>query len=282
MNCEAVREMLWAYLEKELTAAEAVKIEEHLKNCADCREELKFQQEMMETLSGLPDEELPDGYHAELMQKLQVEAAPNVVSFPVKKKKQPMYKQWGMIAAAVMVVVAAGGMNGMLEMRESQNAAVQEMQAKDMAAPANAAGETMAVYDSVEDVDSPEPVYQNSKTMSKNVVSEDTVVYEGASVEESLSSPLAIVRTVEVKATDSATLTAENMDKVRLDLEKAIYIAEGYEEAATEENMIIAVIPVETFASFVDEMENMGTLVWTMQAEPDENMAFRTIEIKLN
>ncbi|MBR6542763.1 MAG: zf-HC2 domain-containing protein [Anaerotignum sp.] len=282
MNCEAVREMLWAYLEKELTAAEAVKIEEHLKNCADCREELKFQQEMMETLSGLPDEELPDGYHAELMQKLQVEAAPNVVSFPVKKKKQPVYKQWGMIAAAVMVVVAAGGMNGMLEMRESQNAAVQEMQAKDMAAPANAAGETMAVYDSVEDVDSPEPVYQNSKTMSKNVVSEDSVVYEGASVEESLSSPLAIVRTVEVKATDSATLTAENMDKVRLDLEKAISIAEGYEEVATEEDLIIAVIPVETFASFVDEMENMGTLVWTMQAEPDENMAFRTIEIKLN
>ena len=237
MNCEAVREMLWAYLEKELTAAEAVKIEEHLKNCADCREELKFQQEMMETLSGLPDEELPDGYHAELMQKLQVEAAPNVVSFPVKKKKQPVYKQWGMIAAAVMVVVAAGGMNGMLEMRESQNAAVQEMQAKDMAAPANAAGETMAVYDSVEDVDSPEPVYQNSKTMSKNVVSEDSVVYEGASVEESLSSPLAIVRTVEVKATDSATLTAENMDKVRLDLEKAISIAEGYEEVATEETV---------------------------------------------
>ena len=282
MNCEAVREMLWAYLEKETTAEEAVKIEEHLKNCADCREELKFQQEMMETLSGLPDEELPDGYHAELMQKLQVEAAPNVVSFPVKKKKQPVYKQWGMIAAAVMVVVAAGGMNGMLEMRESQNAAVQEMQAKDMAAPANAAGETMAVYDSVEDVDSPEPVYQNSKTMSKNVVSEDSVVYEGASVEESLSSLLAIVRTVEVKATDSATLTAENMDKVRLDLEKAISIAEGYEEVATEEDLIIAVIPVETFASFVDEMENMGTLVWTMQAEPDENMAFRTIEIKLN
>ncbi|MBR5123167.1 MAG: zf-HC2 domain-containing protein, partial [Anaerotignum sp.] len=190
MNCEAVREMLWAYLEKELTAAEAVKIEEHLKNCADCREELKFQQEMMETLSGLPEEELPDGYHAELMQKLQAEAAPNVVPFPVKKKKQPVYKQWGMIAAAVMVVVAAGGMNGMLDMRESQNAAVQEMKAKDMAAPANAAGETMAVYDSVEDVDSPEPVYQNSKTMSKNVVSEDSVVYEGASVEESLSSPL--------------------------------------------------------------------------------------------
>ena len=282
MNCEAVREMLWAYLEKEITAEEAVEIEEHLKNCADCREELNFQQEMMETLSGLPDEELPDGYHAELMQKLQAEAAPNVVPFPVKKKKQPVYKQWGMIAAAVMVVVAAGGMNGMLDMRESQNAAVQEMKAKDMAAPADASGEAFAVYDSAEDTESVEPVYQNSKIMSKNVVSEDVVVYEGASVEESASSPIAIVRTVEVKATDRATLAVENMDMARLSLEKAIYTAEGYEEVATEDDLIIAVIPVETFESFVDEMENMGTLTWTMQAEPDENMAFRTIEIKLN
>ena len=38
MNCETVKEMLWAYLEKEITAEEAVKIEEHLKNCAACRE----------------------------------------------------------------------------------------------------------------------------------------------------------------------------------------------------------------------------------------------------
>ena len=71
MNREAVREMLWAYLEKETTAEEAVKIEEHLENCAACREELKLQQELVETLSGLPDEELPEGYHAELMKKLQ-------------------------------------------------------------------------------------------------------------------------------------------------------------------------------------------------------------------
>ena len=38
-----------------------------------------------------------------------------------------------MIAAAVMVVVAAGGMNGMLGMRDAQNAAVQEMKAADTA-----------------------------------------------------------------------------------------------------------------------------------------------------
>ncbi len=284
MNCETVREMLWAYLEKETTAEEAVKIEEHLKNCAVCREELELQKEMKEVLSGLPDEELPEGYHTELMQKLQAEAAPNVVPFPVRKKKQPVWRQWGMVAAAVLVVVAAGGMNGMLEMRESQNAAVQEMKMADTATPVEASGDTMAAYDAAEDVSVSEPVYQSSKktAAAENKVHDDAVVYEGAVAEESMPAPLAIVRMAEVQVTDMATLTSEDVAAARVSLEKAIVIADGYEETATEENMVIAVIPVETFDSFVAEMEKIGTLEWTMQEPADENAAFRTIEIRLN
>ena len=289
MNCEAVREMLWAYLEKEITAEEAVKIEEHLENCAACREELELQKEIMDSLQNIPDEELPDGFHAELMQKLQVEAAPNVVPFPVKKKKTPAYKQWGMIAAAVMVVVAAGGMNGMLGMRDAQNAAVQEMQAADMAAPVEAGGETFAVYDGAEDTAESETVVsENSKKMKTTASNEapilaqyDAIVYDGAMAEESAPAPLAIARTAEVMVTDAATLTAKDWTAARLDLEKAIAVAEGFEELATEENMVIAVIPVETFDSFVADVENIGTVEWTTQEAVDENVAFRTVEIRL-
>ena len=283
MNCEAVKEMLWAYLEKEITAEEAVKIEEHLKNCEACREELKFQQEMMETLSGLPDEELPEGYHTELMQKLQVEAAPNVVPFPVRKKKQPVWKQWGMVAAAVLVVVAAGGMNGMLEMRESQNAAVQEMQATDVAAPVEEDGETFAAYNDAADDMS---VSENSKK-AKMVVTSDVsaeaydsvAVYDEAEEKEVI--PFAIARVAEVQITDMAVLTSDDVAEARAGLQKAITIAEGYEELAAEENMVVAVIPVETFDSFVADMETIGILEWSMQGTVDENTAFRTIEIRL-
>lgn len=283
MNCEAVKEMLWAYLEKEITAEEAVKIEEHLKNCEACREELKFQQEMMETLSGLPDEELPEGYHTELMQKLQVEAASNVVPFPVRKKKQPVWKQWGMVAAAVLVVVAAGGMNGMLEMRESQNAAVQEMQAADVAAPVEEDGETFAAYNGAADDMS---VSENSKK-AKMVVTSDVsaeaydsgVVYDEAEEKEVI--PFAIARVAEVQITDMAVLTSDDVAEARAGLQKAITIAEGYEEPAAEENMVVAVIPVETFDSFVADMEMIGILEWSMQGTVDENTAFRTIEIRL-
>ena len=87
------------------------------------------QKEIKNALAGLPDEELPEDYHTELMQKLQAER--KVVPFPVKKKHG--WKQMSMIAAAVLVVVVAGGTRGMLEMRQNQNEEIEQILFEDTA-----------------------------------------------------------------------------------------------------------------------------------------------------
>lgn len=129
MNCDKVKELLWAYLENKTTAEETAEIETHLEGCAACREELAQQKEMKNALASLPDEELPEDYHTELMQKLQAER--KVVPFPVKKKHG--WKQMSMIAAAVLVVVVAGGTRGMLEMRQNQNEEIEQILFEDTA-----------------------------------------------------------------------------------------------------------------------------------------------------
>lgn len=129
MNCDKVKELLWAYLENKTTAEETAEIETHLEGCAACREELAQQKEIKNALASLPDEELPEGYHTELMQKLQAER--KVVPFPVKKKHG--WKQMSMIAAAVLVVVVAGGTRGMLEMRQNQNEEIEQILFEDTA-----------------------------------------------------------------------------------------------------------------------------------------------------
>ncbi len=129
MNCDKVKELLWAYLENKTTAEETAEIETHLKGCAACREELVQQKEIKNALASLPDEELPEGYHTELMQKLQAER--KVVPFPAKKKHG--WKQMSMIAAAVLVVVVAGGTRGMLEMRQNQNEEIEQILFEDTA-----------------------------------------------------------------------------------------------------------------------------------------------------
>ena len=139
MNCDKVKELLWAYLENKTTAEETAEIETHLEGCAACREELAQQKEIKNALASLPDEELPEDYHTELMQKLQAER--KVVPFPAKKKHG--WKQMSMIAAAVLVVVVAGGTRGMLEMRQNQNEEIEQILFEDTALMADT-GEEVA------------------------------------------------------------------------------------------------------------------------------------------
>lgn len=305
MNCEAVREMLWAYLERETTAEEAVKIEEHLNHCAACREELELQKEMMETLAGLPDAELPEGYHTELMQKLQAEAAPNVVPFPQKaaqkKKKQPMWKQWGMIAAAVLVVVAAGGMDGMLEMRKSQNAAVQEMKAADTVEPMEASIDMM-VAEETEDAsvaqqedtgveykkknvpaagaEMAEVTTQSSAKQEELFMDDMAAVPEVASMEVEEDGPVgySFTRSAKMEAIDKAALQTADAATTVAAVQKAIAEAGGFEEDAAEGN-VFAAIPVENYDAFVKALEGIGTLNWTQKGVQGEGASYRTVEI---
>lgn len=297
MNCEAVRELLWAYLEKETTAEEAVKIEEHLKTCADCREELELQKEMMETLAGLPEAELPEGYHAELMQKLQAEAAPNVVPFPVKKKKQPLWKQWGMIAAAVLVVVAAGGMNGMLEMRESQTAAVAERKAADTAEPIAISEDGMLAAEEPDAAESQTKTAVGKQKMNAPAAGAETAdmaaqqkteAYDTAEaavpqmvseVSEEESVQFSVTRSAKPEAADKMTLLVTDMAAAMAEIQKAVAEAGGFEEA-TETDGIFAAIPVENYDGFVKAMEEIGTVEWAMQGTVEEGAMYHTIEIQ--
>lgn len=138
MNCDKVKELLWTYLENKTTAEETAEIETHLEGCAACREELAQQKEIKNALASLPDEELPKDYHTELMQKLQAER--KVMPFPAKKKHG--WKQMSMIAAAVLVVVVAGGTRGMLEMRQNQNEEIEQILFEDTALMADTGEET--------------------------------------------------------------------------------------------------------------------------------------------
>ena len=182
MNCDKVKELLWAYLENKTTAAETAEIETHLEGCAACREELAQQKEIKNALASLPDEELPEGYHTELMQKLQAER--KVVPFPAKKKHG--WKQMSMIAAAVLVVVVAGGTRGMLEMRQNQNEEIEQILFEDTALMADTgeeaaeqtAADSVTENNAVEKSDTKEDFSEQETKKAKKPVSQKTAPKE--------------------------------------------------------------------------------------------------------
>lgn len=182
MNCDKVKELLWAYLENKTTAEETAKIETHLEGCAACREELAQQKEIKNALASLPDEELPEDYHTELMQKLQAER--KVVPFPAKKKHG--WKQMSMIAAAVLVVVVAGGTRGMLEMRQNQNEEIEQILFEDTALMADTgeeaaeqtAADSVTENNAVEKSDTKEDFSEQETKKAKKPVSQKTAPKE--------------------------------------------------------------------------------------------------------
>ncbi len=119
MNCHRCKELMWAYLSQELDKEEAVFVAAHLKDCPDCQEETEKLQELMDSLSNLPEEDLPEGYHTELIHKLAQQE--KILAFPSGKKPQYFWKQFGLIAAGVVLVVAIGGTQGILKMRGEGN-----------------------------------------------------------------------------------------------------------------------------------------------------------------
>ena len=96
--------------------------------------------QMLESLHTLPEAALPEGYHEELMGKIAKEnlakvldasidqtekqETGKVVPFPQKRRKN--WKNFGLVAAAVVLVAAAGGIQGIQQLRAPQEAIIQE------------------------------------------------------------------------------------------------------------------------------------------------------------
>lgn len=140
MKCSQYQEKFWDYYDGTLTAKEAAELEKHLESCAECAAEAKVVKQMLESLHTLPEAALPEGYHEELMGKIAKEnlakvsdasidrtekqETGKVVPFPQKRRKN--WKNFGLVAAAVVLVAAAGGIQGIQQLRAPQEAIIQE------------------------------------------------------------------------------------------------------------------------------------------------------------
>ena len=263
MNCDKVKELLWAYLENKTTAEETAEIETHLEGCAACREELAQQKEIKNALASLPDEELPEGYHTELMQKLQAER--KIVPFPAKKKHG--WKQMSMIAAAVLVVVVAGGTRGMLEMRQNQNEEIEQILFENTALTADT-GEEAA-----EQIAADSATENNAATMPKAALYASEA--ENAMDSETLVSG---TRAADSNAADSMTLQVAEKETALQAIRKSIEEAGGYEGSSVDD-VIQAVIPVANYADFLEQVGKLGEIQALFQGEADG--ASHTISISV-
>ncbi len=311
MKCEDYREMLG----EELTQEQKKALEQHLAECEDCRAEA----EMLRMLRDLPDEELPAGYHAELMERLRREER------KIAPKKHFGWRQMSLIAATVLLVAAVGGVSGVLQMRQdttetaiyAEAAADRAADVADTAAPAEDAKEDAGQAKIAESADTgtgerqklaenqadtaarmlenqtAEAASQETASMAaappanmpmeKAEDAENAVrIYSGAPSDAvTMIDGYAPPRAVAVSAEEILSLQAEDAEQLRADVLDCIADYGGYEEASTEENAIFAVIPMENADAFRDALQEMGSLQQIQYADSPEGAAQRVFEVQI-
>lgn len=72
-NCTEISEYLALYAENELDSNLLLEVEEHLKNCPSCKEDLEAIKATMVLIKSLPEEELPGNFKAQLHERLILE-----------------------------------------------------------------------------------------------------------------------------------------------------------------------------------------------------------------
>lgn len=106
MKCEQYQEQISPYIDDALSHDEKMEFEAHLKTCPECKETLSIMSHMVGCLSNLEEQELPEGFHQALHERLLKEQAPKQT---IKKaNRSPFFFMpyvSGIVAAALLAVV---------------------------------------------------------------------------------------------------------------------------------------------------------------------------------
>jgi len=110
MNCDGVSNLLSAYLDGELTPGELLRVEEHLRRCHACADEVDSLRQTVALVASLEEVEVPASFHMQLHQRL-VALGPPVAAVrrtPVQPAWQRNVRRWGLPAAAAAAALAIG------------------------------------------------------------------------------------------------------------------------------------------------------------------------------
>lgn len=108
MNCNKALEMMSLYIDEELNKEEQEKLFEHINSCRYCKEEFNLLKDLVGKLKEEEFLPLPDGYHEELMAKVNASKIENISFVKSNTKNKRNWKKYASIAAAGLLVVVVG------------------------------------------------------------------------------------------------------------------------------------------------------------------------------
>lgn len=142
MNCDGVRGLLSAYVDGELSAGELLRVEQHLRRCHWCADEVDALRQTIALVATLEEVEVPAAFHAQLHSRLvalgpPVQAARTATAHRARRQD---FRRWAVPAAAAAALVI--GMAGLNRMNPPLPGPAPAFQAKDPGTVAQQPGDT--------------------------------------------------------------------------------------------------------------------------------------------
>jgi hypothetical protein len=110
MNCDGVRGLLSAYLDGELSPGELLRVEQHLRRCHACADEVDSLRQTLALVAALDEVEIPATFHASLHDRLVALGPPMATGRRTRviPEWQRNVRRWAVPAAAAAAALAIG------------------------------------------------------------------------------------------------------------------------------------------------------------------------------
>ncbi len=108
MNCDGVRGLLSAYIDGELTPGELLRVEQHLRRCHACADEVDALRQTIQLVASLDEVEVPAYFQAQLHERLVAMGPPasRVRQLPVQQAARAKARRWVLPATAAAAAAA--------------------------------------------------------------------------------------------------------------------------------------------------------------------------------
>lgn len=224
MDCDKAFEMMSLYIDGELNKEEQEKLFEHIEGCEFCKQEFESLKDMVNALKEEEFLPLPDGYHEELLTKVNGTKIERVYFDSKDKNKKRSWKKYGSIAAAGILVVFVGAMASALDFGGyNQNDTTAETQAKSQAYNDTAQMPMAVPQEAVTEEYSMDASFEMQRDMS---------MAGGGDVSEETGITGANVNVDERKKIKTAyiSITVDNFEQVVENIREKIESSSGYVE----------------------------------------------------
>lgn len=234
-SCEEYQALIDMYLDNELTREQRHLFDTHISSCNECYEALSFAKSIRQTLTTLPEIDVPEDFNSTLRQRIAKECKAPKKTFAVYAGR------YSALAACVVLAVVIGG--GLSEFDFTKK------------------GEE---YDSFIAESTPVPTLVHDITPKQNAGENSTPTKDKITENKSMSSPTNTESTVNVSAIDTDTSPANEYQEENIPQLAAIDITEDIPSSTPE---IPAVDTDNNSSARIAEPEVTPTVTLTVSAE---------------